>query len=174
LPADYLRRTGYRLPTEAEWEYACRAGSRSTWFFGFAEEMLPRYACYLSNSRGKVSSVGLFKPNDFGLFDVYGNATEWTHTWGLPYSTATEERPHVDGAEDLELYQLEVGMLAKAPPDPLSVLALWQLVRSREFRVHRGGAYSHPAPYLRSAARFISPPDRHETFVGFRVARTHP
>ncbi len=79
IPADSLQRTGYRLPTEAEWEYACRAGTTTTYSFGEPVELLDRYACYMANSQHRMSSVGLLKPNGLGLFDMHGNASEWCH-----------------------------------------------------------------------------------------------
>jgi formylglycine-generating enzyme required for sulfatase activity len=71
---DYLKRLGYRLPTEAEWEYACRAGSTTGWSHGEAAELLERYAWYFRNSvKMKTSPVGLLRPNGLGLFDMHGN-----------------------------------------------------------------------------------------------------
>src|SRR5205807_2632200 len=68
----YLGRTGYRLPTEAEWEYACRAGAVTSRFYGAAEDLLGEYAWYTKTAQG-TRPGGLLKPNDFGLFDLYGN-----------------------------------------------------------------------------------------------------
>ncbi len=77
LEAD-VSKTGFRLPTDAEWEYACCAGSVTNHFFGESPELLPEYA-WSSQDRSEHASfpVGLLKPNDFGLFDMYGNLNEW-------------------------------------------------------------------------------------------------
>ena len=74
---DFLNRTGYRLPTEAEWEYACRAGAVTSRCYGETEELLPNYAWYSENSKGRSRPVGSLKPNDFGLFDMHGNGWQW-------------------------------------------------------------------------------------------------
>jgi formylglycine-generating enzyme required for sulfatase activity len=76
MAANYLQRTGYRLPTEAEWEFACRAGAVTSFYFGDSKELLPRYAWYQKNSQNKLWPVGSLKPNDLGLFDMAGNAWE--------------------------------------------------------------------------------------------------
>ncbi|MGA2033480.1 MAG: SUMF1/EgtB/PvdO family nonheme iron enzyme, partial [Thermoguttaceae bacterium] len=74
-----MNRTGYRLPTESEWECACRAGAVTSRYYGQSEELLGKYGWYLNNSGDKTWPVGSLKPNDFGLFDMHGNVYTWCH-----------------------------------------------------------------------------------------------
>jgi formylglycine-generating enzyme required for sulfatase activity len=83
----------YRLPTEAEWEYACRAGSTGRWCFGEDESLLEQYAWYGENSGGTTHPVGQKKPNAWGLYDVHGNVWEWCSDWYGNYGATTLDDP---------------------------------------------------------------------------------
>ena len=79
IPADVLLRRGYRLPTNAEWEYACRSGTITSRYYGVSTELLPLYARYQANSREHAWVCGSLLPNDLGLFDMLGNEFEWVN-----------------------------------------------------------------------------------------------
>jgi len=148
LPDNFFSRKGYRLPTDAEWEYACRAGSLTRWFFGEDESMLINYAWFSKNSDDCVRSVGLLKPNPWGLFDVHGNTLEWCQNPPQTIDAATAAIPVRDDRYGAD---------------------------TREPRVLRGGAYIHPPRETRSAKQFkIEPDARPLSFSGLRVARTVP
>lgn len=86
---------GYRLPTESEWEYACRAGSLSKYFFGDDPSQLGTYAWTKQNSEGKVHPAGSKSPNAWGLFDMHGNVWQWCNDWFAEdaYASASKENP---------------------------------------------------------------------------------
>jgi len=81
---------GGRLPTEAEWEYAARAGNKTTWSFGDDERLLSGYAWY---NDGKLHPVATKKPNNWGLYDMHGNAWEWVTDWYGVYTSAPQTNP---------------------------------------------------------------------------------
>ena len=127
-------RTGvfYRLPTEAEWEYACRAGSKTNYYFGNEEKNLGDYGWFAANSDKKTQEVGLKKPNNWGLYDMHGNVAEWTYDQYLPDFYAQLGKGEVKNPV--------------ATADKLYPLVI------------RGGAYEDDAKALRSAARRASEP----------------
>src|SRR6185436_18599524 len=84
---------GYRLLTEGEWEYACRAGSSTRWSFGDDEASLGEHAWFEGNSFGQPHPVGRKKPNAWGLHDMHGNMFEWCWDWLGPYSAAAAKDP---------------------------------------------------------------------------------
>jgi formylglycine-generating enzyme required for sulfatase activity len=77
VKAHYEKLSGYRLPREMEWEYACRAGTVTAWSHGSDETMLRHFAWYVGNSGIEMHPVGWLKPNGLGLFDMHGNAWQW-------------------------------------------------------------------------------------------------
>ena len=77
IPTNALIRTGYRLPTEQEWELSCRAGGESPRYYGNSISLLPKYATFLQNSNHLATPCGSHLPNDLGMFDTLGNMYEW-------------------------------------------------------------------------------------------------
>jgi formylglycine-generating enzyme required for sulfatase activity len=132
----------YRLATEAEWEYTCRAGSTTRYSFGDEEAALGDYAWWNGNSGGKAHPVGEKKPNDWGLYDMHGNVLEWCADWN---DTKYYEKSPKDD-----------------PPGPTSGAS----------RVLRGGSWNSRPGSPRSALRLGSSPDFRYDNLGFRVART--
>jgi formylglycine-generating enzyme required for sulfatase activity len=89
LPAGYE----YRLPTEAEWEYACRAGTTNLYSFGDDGTPADVYAWTMENSDGRTHPVGQKRPNPWGLHDIHGNVWEWCSDWFLPFPAGDARDP---------------------------------------------------------------------------------
>jgi formylglycine-generating enzyme required for sulfatase activity len=152
LPRDYLSRTGYRLPTEAEWEFAARAGATTARYYGQTEELLPRYAVGRDPVRDHSRPVGLLKPNDYGLFDTLGNLVEWCQD-GSPAGSRYRFAPPGEWMEDTE--DAEGLVLDDKQP-----------------RVLRGGPAGDSPGSIRCNLRDWTPTDYSTIAIGFRVART--
>ena len=88
---------GYRLPTESEWEYACRAGTTTAYSFG--DKITPKDANYYDSKIGKPVAVGSYKPNAFGLYDMHGNVWEWCEDWygDYPKGAVTDPKEPATG-----------------------------------------------------------------------------
>jgi formylglycine-generating enzyme required for sulfatase activity len=152
----------YRLPTEAEWEYACRAGTKSAYSFGDDSAAIDEYAWYFENSMDKPQPVGKKKPNPWGLHDMHGNVAEWC----------------------LDIHDAK--FYGKFPSGRPTVGPINAPDERKYPHVARGGSWEDEAPDLRSAVRrasdkewSVQDPQRPQsiwwhtdaTFVGFRVVR---
>jgi formylglycine-generating enzyme required for sulfatase activity len=138
----------YRLPSEAEWEYACRAGTTTAFAFGDSLSSdqanfngnLPYGSAAKGLFRDRPIAVGSFQPNAFGLYDMHGNVVEWCQDW---YHSSYDSAPN-DGSA-------------------------WLNGGNQTHRVARGGSYGAEADAARSAFRFGWPPDGQYLYSGFRV-----
>jgi serine/threonine protein kinase/formylglycine-generating enzyme required for sulfatase activity len=151
IPPDVLQRKGYRLPTQAEWEYACRAGTVTSRYYGDLVELLGHYAWYLQNSQNRAHPTGRLLPNDLGLFDMLGNATEWCQS--------RDETMRADArgiTQDIVDSEQAVGN------------------DENDKRICRGGLYASLPGQVRSAQRMSDHPGFDGMFNGFRLARTLP
>lgn len=90
-PSLWLKKNGYRLPTEAEWEYACRTGTENTYYWG--DNINDDYLWYKNNSDNKPQPVSQKKPNNYGLYDMAGNVFEWCNDWFNDYSEEEQINP---------------------------------------------------------------------------------
>ncbi len=141
LSAELSRELTYRLPTEAEWEYACRAGSTGKWCFGDQESQLGDYAWFAGNSANRTHPVGEKKPNAWDMHDMHGNVWEWCQD-----------------CYDADAYKARSGI----SQDPF--------VESGAFRVIRGGSWIYDSAGCRSAFRNSYDPTDRTSSSGFRLA----
>ena len=146
---DYLSRTGYRLPTEAEMEFVMRAGALTSRYYGESESLLGKYAWFFPNANDRTWPPGTKKPNDFGMFDANGNVWCWCHENYREYGQAKDEEAVEDREEQ-------------------------QDVLTTEGRLLRGGSFSSLAQNVRSATRYFFVPTYRRDYIGFRPARTFP
>jgi formylglycine-generating enzyme required for sulfatase activity/protein-S-isoprenylcysteine O-methyltransferase Ste14 len=146
LKEHYLSLTGYRLPTETEWEYACRAGAATSRCYGETAELQTQYGWNYDNTPVQTQPVGTLKPNDWGLFDMQGNVANWCQERHKPYA-ADQGKP----IDDIE--------------DTLDII-------STDYRVLRGGSFLYAAVTVRSADRMKVLPSYWSYTVGFHPART--
>lgn len=153
---EFWKLKGYRLPTEAEWEYACRGGTNSSRYYGCADDLLEKYAWYQANGDNHSHPVGTLKPNDFGLFDMYGNVYEWCY-------------------DPFDAYPA-LNHLATSTVSPQCFYDTpkTEIVDDKVRRVLRGGSFFFPGVTIRSASRSsLQPGSRPNlTYGGFRPVRT--
>ncbi len=147
LKAGHLTLTGYRLPTEAEWEYACRGGAVTARYHGRGEDLLPRYGWFARNAEDRAWPVGQLRPNERGLFDVLGNTSEWVEDPALLYQTG-----QVEDVENARAF----------------------IISERISIILRGGSFSFQPVGLRCADRFVNRPGNRSNTNGFRPVRTLP
>ena len=145
---DALKQPGYRLPTEAEWEYACRAGAVTSRYYGRSVELLGKYAWYLQNSQDRAWPCGQLLPNELGLFDMLGNVYEWCHEQYYRY-------PEGEG---------------NTTTDDMNILLS---INEQNPRLLRGGTFINLPAFVRSAYRVRDAPSYRDINFGFRPSRTY-
>ncbi len=157
----------YALPTEAQWEYACRAGNPGRWCFGDDEKQLAEYAWYSGNAGGKLHPVMGKAANGFGLYDVHGNVREWCEDWYASdyYEQLAGHSQHTASASEQSASGSASGREQLASENPSGPA-------SGSYRVVRGGSWFYDADLCRSAYRDYFDPSLRIYYLGFRLSRT--
>jgi len=148
IPADVLQRTGYRLPTEAEWEFARRAGAVTSRYYGHSIDLLDAHARYQADSKEHAWTCGSLFSNDMGLLDMLGNVFEWCQ------DSVNNTKPGKKG-----IYN--------------DIINIYESIVEKNPRLLRGGSLLNPRADVRSAYRLGIAPSLRGTSLGFRPSRTY-
>lgn len=184
LSEELLSRTGYRLPTDGEWERAARCGARTLWFSGALEEHFRHFGWSLANSGERLNGIGLLRPNQGGFFDILGNVGEWCHRELPERSRAGWFVLRVEPREGPARKAGALAYLMRSGPAPglpglVDVLAnpyeWWRpdqpdRLGAGPFSV-RGGRYAIPASRCGTSSN-IPQTNTGYSYTGFRIART--
>lgn len=146
---DALQRSGYRLPTEGEWEYACRSGTETSRYYGGSVEPVKHDAWFNASSQGRAWRCGSLLPNDLGLFDTLGNVYEWCQEQ-IPTSEPNNDEAYIDEMKTSKV------------------------VLDGSHRPLRGGSFNDLAALVRSAFRIWNVPSSRYFDIGFRYTRSNP
>jgi formylglycine-generating enzyme required for sulfatase activity len=154
IKKNYRDLKGYRLPDEVEWEFACRAGTITSRYFGETDSLLIEYAWYQHpQTKARMWPVGQTKPNELGLFDMLGNVWQW--------------------CQDKRTDDNQNNGHPKSSVNPL-VAGLDLELKRNDFRMQRGGCYTTTPKGVRCAARSSNLPTESNTRMGFRVVKSLP
>ena len=148
IKSDALKLPGYRLPTEAEWEYACRSGAATSRYYGASVELLDRYAQYYQGQDILSLPCGSLLPNDLGLSDILGNVWEWCQDRYMRHGTGETRRTDAH-------------------------ISILECINEKYPRLLQGGAFLVLPAVVRSASRSRNAPASRYADYGFRPSRTY-